>query len=69
MIIKKDRTSYAFRLWRLLEEIQAQVELPEKLDNQITHVLWHDHSRLGEPNPLTASTGRAPAAKRTGWWW
>ncbi len=33
---------YALRFWRLLEEVQAQVELPKELDDVVTAVLWHD---------------------------
>jgi hypothetical protein len=35
-------TAYALRLWETLEDVQAKVELPEELDDQVTAVLWSD---------------------------
>lgn len=32
-------------LWNMLEEIQAQVELPEKMDNLVTILLWGKRDR------------------------
>ena len=35
-------------LWNMLEEVQAQVELPEDLDAKVTNLLWDERNEDAE---------------------
>jgi hypothetical protein len=40
----KPLSGYVLQLWQMLEEVQAQVELPDELDDQVTALLWRNTS-------------------------